>query len=341
MLAIAVGGPASSTSSPRGSCSATRRESLNVSAALRHVIADLLGSVGVIVAAVVILATGWEYADPAVGVLIGAARARQLVGDPARLGPDPARGLAAGHRRRGGRPGDGGDRRASTRSTTCTCGRSPPASRRSPRTCSSPARPTATRPAASSSRCSHERFGLDHTTLQVDHEGGELLQIENAIVSLRRDGYEISDDRVAASTSTRSGASCARPTGRRTCRARSSSGRSPARCASASTRRTAPRRGSRGRSPTGPTFAWIADVFVLEQHRGRGLGVWLVESVLDAPGPAGTLRRRSCSRPRDAHGLYERFGFEPSASPAWHGSGAVGWSEQAPRTSALGARPRG
>ena len=31
---------------------------------------------------------------------------------------------------------------------------------------------------AASSSDAHERFGLDHTTLQVDHEGGELLQIE-------------------------------------------------------------------------------------------------------------------------------------------------------------------
>ncbi len=46
-------------------------ESLNMSAALRHVFADLLGSLGVIVAALVILATGWLYADPLVSVLIG------------------------------------------------------------------------------------------------------------------------------------------------------------------------------------------------------------------------------------------------------------------------------
>jgi cobalt-zinc-cadmium efflux system protein len=46
-------------------------ESLNVTAALRHVIADVLGSVGVILAAVVILATGWEYADPVISVAIG------------------------------------------------------------------------------------------------------------------------------------------------------------------------------------------------------------------------------------------------------------------------------
>ena len=43
-------------------------QSLNVSAAFRHVLADLLGSIGVIAAAVIILATGWLYADPLVSV---------------------------------------------------------------------------------------------------------------------------------------------------------------------------------------------------------------------------------------------------------------------------------
>jgi cobalt-zinc-cadmium efflux system protein len=46
-------------------------DSLNVAAALRHVLADLAGSVGVIVAAVIILVTGWEDADPIIGALIG------------------------------------------------------------------------------------------------------------------------------------------------------------------------------------------------------------------------------------------------------------------------------
>jgi cobalt-zinc-cadmium efflux system protein len=46
-------------------------ESLNLQGALRHVLADLAGSVGVIVAAVVILLTGWVYADPLISVLIG------------------------------------------------------------------------------------------------------------------------------------------------------------------------------------------------------------------------------------------------------------------------------
>jgi cobalt-zinc-cadmium efflux system protein len=51
--------------------SPARSQSLNVEAAFRHVFADLLGSVGVAVAAVVILATGWVEADPLVSILIG------------------------------------------------------------------------------------------------------------------------------------------------------------------------------------------------------------------------------------------------------------------------------
>ena len=46
-------------------------DSLNLQGALRHVLADLAGSVGVIVAAVVILLTGWVYADPIISVVIG------------------------------------------------------------------------------------------------------------------------------------------------------------------------------------------------------------------------------------------------------------------------------
>ena len=46
-------------------------ESLNLQGALRHVLADVLGSVGAIAAALVILATGWRYADPIISVLIG------------------------------------------------------------------------------------------------------------------------------------------------------------------------------------------------------------------------------------------------------------------------------
>jgi len=50
--------------------SRTAEENLNVQAALRHVLADLAGSVGVTVAAIVILATGWQQADPIAGIAI-------------------------------------------------------------------------------------------------------------------------------------------------------------------------------------------------------------------------------------------------------------------------------
>jgi len=55
-------------------------------------------------------------------------------------------------------------------------------------------------------------------------------------------------------------------------------------------------------------FAWLADVFVLPAHRGRGLGVWLVATTLEHPAVAGL---RVVLGTKDAHGLYERFGFRP------------------------------
>jgi N-acetylglutamate synthase-like GNAT family acetyltransferase len=55
------------------------------------------------------------------------------------------------------------------------------------------------------------------------------------------------------------------------------------------------------------TFAWLADVFVLDEHRGRGLGTWLVETALSHPDVQGL--RRWILATGDAHGLYARFGF--------------------------------
>jgi len=60
-------------------------------------------------------------------------------------------------------------------------------------------------------------------------------------------------------------------------------------------------------------FAYLADVFVLEPHRGRGLGTWLVETVVTCPELAG-LRRWDLATD-DAHELYRRFGFR-EANPA-------------------------
>jgi len=61
------------------------------------------------------------------------------------------------------------------------------------------------------------------------------------------------------------------------------------------------------------TFAWLCDVFVLEPHRARGLGVWLVETALGHPELADL--RQWLLGTLDAHGFYRRFGFEPSPDP--------------------------
>jgi GNAT superfamily N-acetyltransferase len=61
------------------------------------------------------------------------------------------------------------------------------------------------------------------------------------------------------------------------------------------------------------TFAYLADVFVLDAHRGQGLASWLMEAVTSHPEVQGL--RRWLLATRDAHGLYRRFGFTPLASP--------------------------
>jgi cobalt-zinc-cadmium efflux system protein len=150
--------------------------SLNVSAALRHVFADVLGSVGVIVAAVTILATGWEYADPLVSVAIGLlilASSWSILRDSMQIlleGSPPGMDVEEVGQAMAAVPGvsqvhdlhvwtitSGFPALAAhvlvDRDTDCHATR---------RTVEEMLR---------------DRFGLDHTTLQVDHEGGELLQI--------------------------------------------------------------------------------------------------------------------------------------------------------------------
>ena len=61
------------------------------------------------------------------------------------------------------------------------------------------------------------------------------------------------------------------------------------------------------------TYAYLADVYVLEAHRGRGLSKWLMEVIMAHPSLQG-LRRFALST-RDAHGLYRQFGFELVANP--------------------------
>jgi GNAT superfamily N-acetyltransferase len=61
------------------------------------------------------------------------------------------------------------------------------------------------------------------------------------------------------------------------------------------------------------TFAYLADVYVLEAHRGRGLSRRLVAALLGHPELQGL--RRLMLVTRDAHGLYRKFGFTPLAHP--------------------------
>ena len=61
------------------------------------------------------------------------------------------------------------------------------------------------------------------------------------------------------------------------------------------------------------TFAYLSDVFVLESHRGRGLGTWFMETVLSHP-DLQNLRRWMLAT-ADAHGLYRRVGFTALSKP--------------------------
>jgi len=61
------------------------------------------------------------------------------------------------------------------------------------------------------------------------------------------------------------------------------------------------------------TFAYLADVYVLPEHRGRGLSVRLMEHIVRHPELQGL--RRMLLGTRDAHSLYQKFGFKPLAAP--------------------------
>jgi cobalt-zinc-cadmium efflux system protein len=74
MLVVALGGVAINLAAFRvlsGSGGHGHSRGLNVTAALRHVIADLAGSVGAVVASILVITLGWELADPLVAALIG------------------------------------------------------------------------------------------------------------------------------------------------------------------------------------------------------------------------------------------------------------------------------
>ena len=61
------------------------------------------------------------------------------------------------------------------------------------------------------------------------------------------------------------------------------------------------------------TFAYLCDVYVLEEYRGLGLGHWLIETVQSHPDLK--MVRRFVLITRDAHTLYSAHGFQPLANP--------------------------
>jgi GNAT superfamily N-acetyltransferase len=56
------------------------------------------------------------------------------------------------------------------------------------------------------------------------------------------------------------------------------------------------------------TFGYLADVFIIENHRGKGLSKWLMQTIFDNKELQGF--RSWMLATKDAHGLYEKFGFK-------------------------------
>lgn len=61
------------------------------------------------------------------------------------------------------------------------------------------------------------------------------------------------------------------------------------------------------------SFAYLADVFIIEAYRGRKLSKWLMESILAHPDLQEL--RNWVLRTKDAHGLYQQFGFTSPKNP--------------------------
>jgi GNAT superfamily N-acetyltransferase len=56
------------------------------------------------------------------------------------------------------------------------------------------------------------------------------------------------------------------------------------------------------------TFGYLADVFIIEEHKGKGLGKWFIQTILDHEELQGF--RSWMLATKDAHGLYEKFDFK-------------------------------
>lgn len=72
------------------------------------------------------------------------------------------------------------------------------------------------------------------------------------------------------------------------------------------------------------TFGYLADVFVLPEHRGKGLSKWLMDVINEHPGLQQL--RRMMLMTQDAHGLYLQYGYAPLEHPHYAMSKRVGVS---------------
>lgn len=61
-------------------------------------------------------------------------------------------------------------------------------------------------------------------------------------------------------------------------------------------------------------FAWLLDVFIIEDHKGKGLGKMLMQEIM-SNNDFSVIKRWGLGTD-DAHGLYEKFGFTPLSNPA-------------------------
>lgn len=61
------------------------------------------------------------------------------------------------------------------------------------------------------------------------------------------------------------------------------------------------------------TFAYLGDVYILDEYRGKGLSKWLMQKIVDHPELQGL--RRWVLATKDAHGLYEKYGFHEFVHP--------------------------
>src|SRR5260221_2212494 len=62
------------------------------------------------------------------------------------------------------------------------------------------------------------------------------------------------------------------------------------------------------------TVAYLGDVFILEPYRGQGLSKWMMSCIMAHPELQGL--RAWYLATKDAHGLYQQFGFQPLADPS-------------------------